>query len=394
MTQSFMHDVDAVQRIASIPSILQTVSQITGLRFTCIARVTPDSWTACAVLDELGLGLLPHDTLDVNTTLCAKVQSSGKAIVSDAAGAGMACPAADLNGYASYISVPIRRQNGAYFGTLCGIDPLPKPLSGTAALASMTLFAELISQQLDSQQVLEETQVALLDARATSELREQFIAVLGHDLRNPLGTIITGAELMLLSLGDQQRLTILAKLIQGSGKRMAALVDDVVDLTRGKMGGGIALNMIQESRLSESLEQVVSELRSIYPAREIVLDVTETGTVLCDPGRLAQLCSNLLKNALVYGDQARPVGVRARVANGALELAVTNHGPEMSGDTIAHLFKPYWRAAAKSPHEGLGLGLFIVGEIARSHGGAMTVTSTDELTSFTFKLDCKEVVPA
>jgi signal transduction histidine kinase len=394
MIQSSMHDVDAVQRIASIPSILQTVSQITGLRFACIARVTSDSWTACAVLDQLGLGLLPHDTLDVNTTLCARVQSSGKAIVSDAASADIPGAAADLNGYASYISVPIRRQNGEYFGTLCGIDPLPKPLAGTAALASMTLFAELISQQLDTQQVLEETQVALLDARATSELREQFIAVLGHDLRNPLGTIITGAELMLLSLGDEQRLTILAKLIQGSGKRMAALVDDVVDLTRGKMGGGISLNMVHESRLSESLDQVVSELRSIYPAREIVLDVAETGTVLCDPGRLAQLCSNLLKNALVYGDQARPVGVRARIADGALELAVTNQGPEMSDDTIGHLFKPYWRAAAKSPHQGLGLGLFIVGEIARSHGGAMTVTSTDELTTFMFKLDCNEIVPA
>jgi signal transduction histidine kinase len=73
---------------------------------------------------------------------------------------------------------------------------------------------------------------------------------------------------------------------------------------------------------------------------------------------------------------------------------VTNHGPEMSDDTIGHLFKPYWRAAAKSPHQGLGLGLFIVGEIARSHGGAMTVTSTDELTTFMFKLDCNEIVPA
>lgn len=389
-----MYDVDAVQRIASIPAILQTVSQITGLRFACIARVTPDSWTACAVLDQLGLGLLPHDTLDVNTTLCAQVQSTGKAIVSDAAGAQAPCVKTPLNAYASYISVPIRRQNGEYFGTLCGIDPLPRHLAGSAALASMTLFAELISQQLNSQQVLEETQVALLDARATSELREQFIAVLGHDLRNPLGTIITGAELMMLSMGDEKRLTILAKLIQGSGKRMAALVDDVVDLTRGKMGGGISVNLIHESRLSESLEQVVSELRSTYPEREILLDVAETGTVLCDPGRLAQMCSNLLKNALVYGDQARPVSVTARIADGALELAVSNHGPAMSGDTIDHLFKPYWRAATKSPHEGLGLGLFIVGEIARSHGGAMTVTSSGDLTTFLFKLDCNEIVPA
>jgi signal transduction histidine kinase len=391
MIQSSLHDVDAVQRLASIPSILQTVSHITGLRFTCIARVTPDSWTACAVLDQLGLGLLPHDTLDVNSTPCGQVQSTGKAIIID--GASTQAPPPPY-GCASYISVPILRQGGQYFGTLCGIDPLPRQLSGTAALASMTLFAELISQQLSAQQVLEETQHALLDARATSELREQFIAVLGHDLRNPLGTIITGAELMLLSMGDEQRLTILAKLIHGSGKRMAALVDDVVDLTRGKMGGGISLNLVQESHLSDAFQQVVGELRSTYPAREIVLDVAESGTVLCDAMRIAQLCSNLLKNALVYGDQASPVRVTARVASGTLQLAVTNHGPDMSSDTIGHLFEPYWRASTKSPHEGLGLGLFIVGEIARSHGGAMTVTSSGNLTTFMFKLDCNESATA
>ncbi len=393
MIQSVLPDVAAVQRIASIPSLLATVAQITGLRFTCIARVTPESWTACAVLDQLGMGLLPNATRAVGTTLCDLVRTSGKALVIDAASTDPAFKAHPIPaqfGFESFISVPIRRQNGDYFGTLSGIDPLPKNLSGTAALASMTLFAELISQQLSSQQVLEETQVALLDARETSELREQFIAVLGHDLRNPLGTIITGAELMLLSLGDEKKLTILAKLVQGSGKRMAALVDDVVDLTRGKMGGGIPLNLAPHADLGDALRQVVEELRSTYPQRDIRLEAHALGTVLCDAPRLAQLCSNLLKNALVYGDTSKPVGVAAHVADDALELAVTNHGPRMSDDTVAHLFKPYWRAAAKSPHEGLGLGLFIVGEIARSHGGTMTVSSSDELTTFLFRLPCHQ----
>lgn len=389
MIQSCLPDVAAVQRIASIPSILATVSHITGLRFTCIARVTPESWTACAVRDHLGLGLLPHDTLDIHSTLCENVRASGQAVVIDAASTDPlykdhVSPA--RFGFESYISVPIRRQNGEYFGTLCGLDPLPRDLSGSAALASMTLFAELISQQLSSQQVLEEAQVALLDARETAELREQFIAVLGHDLRNPLGTIITGAELMLLSLGDEKKLTILAKLVQGSGKRMAALVDDVVDLTRGKMGGGIALNMEHETQLDDALRQVVEELRSTYPKRDIRFEACALGSVWCDAARLGQLCSNLLKNALVYGDASKPVGVTAQIVDHVFELAVTNHGAAMSDDTIAHLFKPYWRAAAKSPHEGLGLGLFIVGEIARSHGGTMTVSSSDDLTTFLLRL--------
>jgi signal transduction histidine kinase len=359
-------DVAAVQRIALIPSILQTVSQITGLRFTCIARMTPQSWTACAVHDELALGLQPGDA-----------RANGPD--------GSAPPS--LTGYASFVSVPIRRQDGSWFGILCGIDPLPSALAGTAALASMTLLAELVSQQLSSQQTLEDAQFALRGATATAELREQFIAVLGHDLRNPLGTIITGAELMLQSLGNPERLAILARLIQGSGKRMAALVDDVVDLTRGKMGGGIALTMRAEPALEKTIGQVVDELRSSYPERDIHFDCGAQGVVLCDAGRLGQLCSNLLKNALVYGDPARPVSVSLHLDGAGLQLAVTNHGPAMSADTIAHLFKPYWRAAAKSPHQGLGLGLFIAGEIARAHGGAMTVSSGAELTTFQLTLD-------
>ncbi|MES2316711.1 MAG: GAF domain-containing sensor histidine kinase [Pseudomonadota bacterium] len=392
MIHSHAPDVAAVQRIASIPAILATVAHITGLRYTCIARVTPESWTACAVLDQLGTGLRPNDSLDINSTLCGQVRATGQALVIDAVSDDPDVrdhPAPALHGFDSFISVPIRRQNGEYFGTLSGNDPLPRNLSGTAALASMTLFAELISQQLTSQQVLEETQVELLDARATAELREQFIAVLGHDLRNPLGTIIAGADLMLLSLGNEERLTILAKLVIGSGKRMAALVDDVVDLTRGKMGGGIPLHLEPEDKLCATLAQVVDELRSTHPTREIRLETCDLGTVLCDAARLGQLCSNLLKNALVYGDQNKPVGVAASIVDDVLELAVTNHGPGMSADTMAHLFKPYWRAATKSPHEGLGLGLFIVGEIARSHGGEMTVSSSEDLTTFLFRMPCK-----
>lgn len=397
MIHSSLPDVAAVQRIGSITSILDTVARMTGLRFVCVARVTADTWRACAVHDELGLGLLPDDTLDINTTLCGAVRASGKAIVIDAVADDLAYrqhPAPALYGFESFISVPIWRHNGDYFGTLCGLDPLPRALSGGVALASMTLFAELISQHLGSLQALDDSRDALLDARANSELREQFIAVLGHDLRNPLGTIITGAELMLLSLGDEKKLTILAKLVQGSGKRMAALVDDVVDLTRGRMGGGIPLNLRHETGLGATLLQIVSELRSTYPQRDIGLDCGNLGSVLCDAPRLGQLCSNLLKNALVYGDVGRPVRVTARVVDDVLELAVTNHGPAMSDDTVAHLFKPYWRAAAKSPHQGLGLGLFIVGEIARTHGGSMTVTSSEDLTTFLFRLPCNQAANA
>ncbi|MES2902329.1 MAG: GAF domain-containing sensor histidine kinase [Pseudomonadota bacterium] len=386
-------DVAAVQRIAIIPTVLETVAQITGLRFTCIARVTADSWTACAVLDSLSLGMQPGDALDVGATRCGEVVMSGHAVVIDHASQDPSCKAhacPPLFGFESYISVPILARDGKTWGTLFGLDPVPRELSLGPALASMSLFATLIAQQLKSQQELEATQVALGDVTAESELREQFIAILGHDLRNPIGNIITSADLMMRSLDNPARLATLARLVQGSGRRMAALVDDVVDLTRGKMGGGMALTLLFDNKLPDAISHVVDELRSTYPGRDIRFEASESGIVYCDAGRLAQLCSNLLKNALVYGDPTRPVGVSVVIGDAGLELSVWNHGPQMSQDTVSHLFEPYWRAKTGNMHQGLGLGLFIVGEIARRHGGLVTVASSPALTTFLFSLGAQD----
>lgn len=382
-------DVAAVQRMTIIPKILETVAQITALRFICIARAHPRGWTACAVLDQLGLGLRPNDTLELAKTLFDGILAPERPIIierSSDALTGAAHHASAQFGFESFISVPIMARGGVLWGTLFGIDSLPRALSEGASLASMTLFSALISQQLKIQEELEDTRVALMDATATTELREQFIAVLGHDLRNPIGNVITSAELMMLSLDNPERLTVLAKLIQGSARRMAALVDDVVDLTRGKLGGGMGLSMRRETDLCGAIALVVNELRSSYPARDIRFEAVDGGAVMCDGGRLAQLCSNLLKNALVYGDPSQPVTVSILINDAGLELAVSNHGPQMSADTISHLFEPYWRAKGRSAHQGLGLGLFIVGEIASRHGGVVSVVSSPELTTFLFKL--------
>jgi signal transduction histidine kinase len=151
------------------------------------------------------------------------------------------------------------------------------------------------------------------------------------------------------------------------------------------MGGGIALALKPEAALQSAFEQVVAELRGAYPQREIIAELAIDGTVLCDAGRLAQLLSNLVKNALVHGDVTRPVRVQALRRDGRLALVVSNEGPAIPPETIAQLFKPFWRGAAEAG-QGLGLGLFIVSEIAQSHGGSIDVASTDELTSFTFTL--------
>lgn len=381
-------DIASIQSISSVPTILEAVSAMTGLRFVCIARVTNDSWTNCAVLDKLGFGLKVGDGLDVATTLCEEVRDTRKAVVIDNVSQDEKYRdhhTPRIYGFQSYISIPVFRPDGDYFGTLCALDPVAANLSSGATIASMTLFSQLITKHLETETKLSESQVALFGERETSELREQFIAVLGHDLRTPLGSIMLGAELL-----EKEQLSARAhgvvQRMKLSAHRMAGLVNDVVDFTRGKMGGGISLDMQQQTSLQGPLMQVVDELRGAHPERTINVDFKLEVPVLCDVQRIQQMLSNLLKNALVYGDPARPVLVRAGSQNGIFELSIVNHGPAISQATIDQLFKPFWRASAHASNEGLGLGLFIVSEIARSHGGELAVDSSDAATRFTFRL--------
>ena len=390
MTQSdYSNDIASIQAISSVPTILEAVAALTGLRFVCIARVTDDSWTNCAVLDKLDFGLKVGDSLDIATTFCQQVLCTGSPVIIEHAREDALYrdhPTPRQYGFESYISIPVMQPDGRYFGTLCALDPLPAKLSNTATLASMTLFAQLITKHLAIENKLSESQSALLNERETSELREQFIAVLGHDLRTPLGSILLGAELLDNEFLSDKSRSVLERM-RLSARRMAGLVNDVVDFTRGRMGGGIALNLQHEHCLREPLAQVVEELRGAFPGRVIETDFRLDTPVLCDVQRIEQLTSNLLKNALLYGDASRPVGISCTSASGVFQLSIVNYGPPIPAATIAQLFKPFWRASSQAASEGLGLGLFIVSEIARSHGAQLQVVSDDEETRFTFKLE-------
>lgn len=384
----FAADVAAVAAIAAVPTILQLVSRVSGLRFVCVARVTALSWTVCAVLDEIKFGMRPGDELGAATTLCKEVRKRRAPIAIDHASADPQYHehiATRLYGFESYISLPLYRSNGEYFGTLCALDTVPANVANEAMLEKLTLLAELISQQLEEEKKLDESEAALLDARATAELREKFIAVLGHDVRTPLASIISGTDILLHQELDQQTRGTVERM-RRSGYRISALVDDVLDFARGRMGGGIPLNLKATDALAADLRHVVAEVQGAFPERDIRSDIEIGRIVLCDRVRLAQLLSNLLTNALVHGAPTRPVTVSAAIAADALRIDISNHGPAIAPELIPRLFEPYWRGAADTSRNGLGLGLYIAAEIARCHGGELAVQSADELTTFLFTL--------
>jgi signal transduction histidine kinase len=388
MSDDVVTYVREVQAISAVPQILETVASINGLGFVAIAHVTENSWTTCAVLDKLGFGLKIGDKLDVTTTLCEEVRSTRKSIVIDHVQQSEQYRehhTPRIYGFQSYFSVPIFRPDGAYFGTLCGLDPKPSVLSTPSTVSTLELFAQLISKQLEIERVHAVTQTALLSERETSELREQFIAVLGHDLRTPLSALEHAIELLRLKHPDPDALPLLQRM-QRSVSRMSALVDDVVDFTRGRMGGGISLNLRHESALELPFGQVIDELRELHSENTIVAHIQPNISLLCDARRLSQLLSNLLKNAIVHGDAHAPVTVSVTSADGRFAISVSNQGDALSPQRIQQLFKPFWRAPSSGPHEGLGLGLYIVAEIARSHAGTMDVTSRDGTICFTFSM--------
>jgi phosphoserine phosphatase RsbU/P len=226
---------------------------------------------------------------------------------------------------------------------------------------------------------------SLLDERAASALREQFIAVLGHDLRNPLAAIANASHL-LLALATDPRSVDAVQMIQRSVARMAGLIDDVLDFARGRLGGGLTLDRHLSTSLESMLLHVVAELRSGAPERTIDVRFELVEPVDCDDRRIGQLLSNLLANALTYGSASYPIRVSATAKDGQFELFVENGGDPVPAKVLESLFQPFSRTSDRPSRQGLGLGLYIAHEIAVAHGGELIVTSDPTVTRFTFQM--------
>ncbi|MBY5767784.1 PAS domain-containing sensor histidine kinase [Rhizobium leguminosarum] len=216
----------------------------------------------------------------------------------------------------------------------------------------------------------------------TAELREEFIAVLGHDLRNPLASISAAARILRKEKQTDRAIKVL-DLMQGSVVRMSALIDNVLDFARGRLGGGITLERRSE-HLEPLLRQVIEELRFSHLDRAIEVTIEFDGPINCDSGRIGQLVSNLLGNALTHGAPDEPVRLSAATVGGKLELWIANGGAPISSEAMTGLFQPFFKGEAGTGQRGLGLGLHIASEIARAHGGTITVSSDDKETRFTF----------
>ena len=199
--------------------------------------------------------------------------------------------------------------------------------------------------------------------------------MLGHDLRNPLHAVYAGSDLLERKLADPA-LSSVASRIKRNARRMSALIDDVLDFARARLGGGIGVDLTDVGDIDTGLKAVVDELQDAQPECEIISSISVNRSVRCDLKRLQQVASNLLANALTHGLPNSPVKFSAKADENDLVLVVWNAGEPIPAESLGKIFEPFWRHSVSASRNGLGLGLHICSQIARAHDGRISVTST------------------
>lgn len=381
----FQSDIQRIADSSLITTILETVMLATNMRFAAVARVTEDRWVACRTVDEVSFGLAEGDEIEIQSTFCQSVRlTSQKVLFNDVATDDVFGnhPIAAKFGIVSYASIPIHRSDGSFFGTLCAIDTEPRDVKHPRVVAMLEMFADLIGQSLETEERLEAQEQHIINESEMARAQEEFVAVLGHDLRNPVAALYSGFRL----LKDEQltgRAAEIVPMMRSTVYRINELIDNMMIHAKARLGGGIRIARIEDAPLGEMISQIVEEVRAGSPDVEVHLDLSFDQAVHCDAPRVAQAVSNLLSNAVRYGAQSAPIKVKGGIDDEGIKISVINQGEPVPDELRKSLFHPFKRGA-DTRGEGLGLGLYIASSIALAHGGQIDASCCSGTTTFTF----------
>lgn len=239
-------------------------------------------------------------------------------------------------------------------------------------LDDVTRFNEAIDQAL--------TESVGRYSEAARVQQEVFVGTLGHDLRTPLQSLSAGTEVLMHSPNFESSVVQLGCKMNGSVRRMTGMIDNLLDFTHSRVGGGIDINT-KEIDLAEVAEEVVEEIRSYNAGREIHLFSEGNSRGQFDAGRVCRVYQNLISNALQHGDRDKPVSVQTTGTADEVAIKVHNCGRPIPKEDQQRLFDLLYRhgqASKDGPSVNLGLGLYIVKQLVSAHGGTVTVNSSDE----------------
>lgn len=394
-THDFQAEIEVLSNSQLVGTILETVMMATGMRFAAVARVTRDRWVACRTVDETNFGLKAGDEIEIRSTFCQTVRDSHEAVIFNDVATDVTYgnhPIALKFGIASYASFPIYRGDGSFFGTLCVIDRDAREVRTPRAIAMLKMFADIIGQGLEAEERLEAHEYNSEHEQQMAQVQEEFVAVLGHDLRNPVAAFTAGLRQLEAQPQSEHALMVLS-LMKGSLRRMNELIDNIMLHARSRLGRGIRIVPTGDAPLAATLDQVIAEISVAQPERAFLLERDLTHPVRCDTNRIAQAASNLLSNAAQHGADGHPVALHARTTPEALLIRVTNRGAAIPDHMRRNLFLPFERGAgAEGKSMGLGLGLYVTHSIVEAHGGTIDVTCADGETAFEIRLP-REAAP-
>jgi len=259
------------------------------------------------------------------------------------------------------------------------VDFLCKPIEPMVLKGKADVFFELFRQRKELANAL--------------RLNEMFVGILGHDLRNPLAAILLGAQLLERQLSDEKQRRTLER-ITTAGQRMTDMIEQLRDLTRARLAGGVGfVRARRRVDMIALVQRTVEELRGAHPTLEITVEAQGDGSTRGDGDRLLQLLSNLVANAIDH--RTSSAGVLVRVLGQPSELVVQVHNQGViPPELLPTIFDPFRRGQPATKSRGLGLGLFISRQIAVAHGGRIDVQSTEASgTGFTLRIPRMAVGP-
>jgi signal transduction histidine kinase len=267
-----------------------------------------------------------------------------------------------------FVTAGVHDQRRVFQGFELGaVDFLVKPIEPGILRHKVNVFVELYQQRAQLAEAL--------------RLNETFVGVMAHDLRTPLTAMIYGADL--LRGYDDPRIARAAKTIRNSGFRMSRLIDQLCDLTRARMSGGIPIRRTNVE-LEPLIETAVGEIELGAERIEVTKEGELSGS--WDAERVTQIISNLLANAVRHGKPETPIRLTARGDTSSVVITVENRGSIRQGE-IPRLFEPFKGGTEPaSQRQGLGLGLYIVRELARAHAGSVELDVDSERETVTFRV--------
>jgi phosphoserine phosphatase RsbU/P len=234
---------------------------------------------------------------------------------------------------------------------------------------------ELVQSRKRLEELVAETRRLHDEAKDRALFAEQMIGIVSHDLRNPISTIQTAAAMLSRGVPIQGQDRMVARIAR-AGQRADRLIGDLLDFTQARLGAGLIVRP-EPIELHALVAEAVEELALAHPGRTLCHTHSGSGECRADASRLEQLIGNLVSNASSYGSADAPITVRSTIAADSFSITVHNLGPPIPAETLPTLFEPMTRGAqATGSKRSVGLGLFIVSQVAKAHGGKTEVSSS------------------